>query len=220
MFISMEECVRLAGRKTFRGVIHIGAHHGEEVRSYFANRVERVIWVEANPNMLKHLFDATSIYTSPAFKQEYVSRCLSDKTGEKISFNIANNGQSSSILDLGKHKDLYPHIQYTQTLDLVTERFEDLAKGMPGWNQKDYDFVNIDVQGAELKVLRGFGEELLFGKDSTIRAIYSEVNTEEIYVDCAKIEELDEFLARGSFFRIATRMEPGAGWGDALWLRT
>lgn len=214
MFISMKECINAIGGKPFRAVIHIGGHHAEEAQDYAANGVERVIWVEANKSVMKHLFNNASKF--PMMKQEYLNYCLSDEDDVKVTFNIANNGQSSSILELGKHKDLYPHIVYTEKTELTAHRFDTVAK-KHNIDVDLFDFINLDVQGAELMVLKGFGDIL---NKSNIKAVYSEVNTDEIYVGCAKIEELDEFLARGSFFRIATRMEPGAGWGDALWLRT
>jgi len=36
-----------------RGVIHVGAHRGEEVFDYEKLGVEQVIWVEPNPDVLK-----------------------------------------------------------------------------------------------------------------------------------------------------------------------
>ena len=78
------------------------------------------------------------------------------------------------------------------------------------------DFVNLDVQGAELKVLQGFGNT--FTEQKNIKAVYTEVNTEEVYVGCALLSEIDSFLYHFGFQRVAISMTE-ANWGDALYLR-
>lgn len=212
----MQQCVQLNRGKPFRGVIHIGAHLGEEALSYYQAGVKNVLWIEANKNLMAGLFDSTKKFNSVGLEQEYYNLCLSDVSDEIVSFNIANNGQSSSILEFGKHAELYPHIKYTNKIEMKTTRFDEFAK-----NKKIelalYDFVNLDIQGAELKALKGFGD--IFSTHPHIRAIYTEINTDEIYKDCAKVENIDEYLQQFGFQRVATRMEPGAGWGDALYLR-
>jgi FkbM family methyltransferase len=213
MFITMRECIAVNGNKPFNGVIHIGGHQGEEAQDYANNGVQRVVWVEANKSLMRHLFDKTRQHT---MKQEYLNYCLSDVDDEKVTFNIANNGQSSSMLELGKHKELYPHIQYTKKIELVTKRFDTIAVNHK-IDMKQYDFVNLDVQGAELKVLKGFGN--LFTEYSNIKAIYSEINTEEIYIGCARLPELDSYLFKFGFKRVAHKMEQNDGWGDAIYVR-
>ena len=211
----MKECVVANGNKPFSGVIHIGGHQGEEAQDYQNSGVQRVVWVEANKSLMKFLFDKTAPFNG--MKQEYLNYCLSDTDNEKGAFNIANNGQSSSMLELGKHKDLYPHIQYTRKIELTTKRFDSLVREHK-IDMNQYDFINLDVQGAELKVLKGFGN--LFVEHKNIKAIYSEINTDEIYVGCAKLDELDGYLFKFGFRKVAQRMERNDGWGDALFLRS
>ena len=68
-------------------------------------------------------------------------------------------------------------------------------------------------QGAELKALKG-AKNLL----KNVRAVYSEVNREELYAGCALIEEVDEFLKEFGFIRTDTKFTE-FGWGDALYLK-
>ena len=75
------------------------------------------------------------------------------------------------------------------------------------------DFLNIDVQGLELSVLKS-GESHL----SNIQAIYLEVNTDELYEGCAKLDEIDSFLQSHGFKQTVVRMTE-FGWGDALYQR-
>lgn len=216
MYISMAECVRLSGGTPFKGVLHIGAHHGEEGQDYQNNGVERVFWFEANPEAYEVLHKKTE---GLKLEQVYFSCCLSD-TEEEIEFNVANNGQSSSMLKLGTHAKLYPHITYTKTISLKTKRFDSMVKedGTIGiWKEKvsDFDFINLDVQGAELKVLKGFGDLL---STPSIRAIYTEVNSEEVYEGCCLVKDLDKYLKQFGFKRVATAA-PEKAWGDSLYVR-
>jgi hypothetical protein len=77
------------------------------------------------------------------------------------------------------------------------------------------DFVNLDIQGAELHALQGFGTQL-----SRVKWIYSEINKIEVYKGCALIQDLDIYLSNFGFKRIATRWVSRAGWGDALWAQS
>lgn len=80
-----------------------------------------------------------------------------------------------------------------------------------------FNFLNLDLQGAELMALRGLGERL-----SDVDYIYTEVNKKDVYQGCAKVEELDRFLTE--FTRVETLWcEDGGvdhGWGDAFYIRS
>ena len=65
----------------------------------------------------------------------------------------------------------------------------------------------MDVQGYELEVLKG-GEHYL----NNIDYIITEVNRDEVYDGCAKIEELDAFLQKYTFIRVETTWD-GKTWG-------
>jgi len=212
MYISMKDCTLACACLPFKGVLHIGAHRGEEAEDYQKNGVKRVVWVEGNPDLMPELKQRTSRFTG--LLQNYVEACVSD-TEEDIEFNIASNGHSSSILELGTHATMYPHIVYTKTVKVRTQRMDKLIPKFSSFSMSDFDFLNLDVQGAELKVLQGFGELL---KSPNLKAIYSEVNMEHVYKDCCLVEELDEYLKTFGFQRIVTAA-PEKTWGDALYIK-
>jgi len=214
MYISMQECIRANNGRPFKGIIHIGAHHGEEAEAYAAAGVKNVLWIEANQKMMKHLYDKTH---NVPINSLYFCAAISDVDNEIVEFNVANNGQSSSLLELGTHATMYPHIRYIEKQRLETRTFESLVRENIAKIDLDlYDLINIDVQGAELKVLKGFGP--LFGRFD-FRAVYSEVNFEEVYKDCCLVGDLDEFLHDHKFSRVLTSA-PEKTWGDALYLRS
>lgn len=76
-----------------------------------------------------------------------------------------------------------------------------------------YNFLNLDIQGAELMALKGFGDLL-----HKIDYIYSEVNQEELYKDCALIQDLDNYLSKYRFKRVISTMTQ-FGWGDAFYIK-
>lgn len=210
MYITMKQCIEAIGQP-INGVIHIGAHHGEEALDYSNNGVKKVLWVEANKKMMKHLYDKTC---NLPIKSQYYCATLSNEDNEEVVLNITNNGQSTSILELGTHATQYPHITVQEKIKVRTKKFETLwRENSANINIDDYDFINLDVQGAELKVLEGFGKlyEL-----ADFKAIYTEINFEKVYKDCCLVEELDEFLGKFGFIRTLTAAPEGS-WGDALY---
>jgi hypothetical protein len=62
---------------------------------------DKIIWVEGNPTLVEKI---KKKYNNVIIKN-YVVSDIDDK---ECSFNITNNGQLSSILELGTHKQYYP----------------------------------------------------------------------------------------------------------------
>jgi len=208
----MKQCIESIGHP-IRGIIHIGAHRGQEAEDYANNGVKEVLWVEANKKMMKHLYDKTCNVPT---KSHYFCATLSDRDNETVTLNVTNNEQSTSILELGTHATMYPHITISERIQVQTKRFETLwRENVNEIDLDSYDFVNIDVQGAELKVLKGFGE---IWNRVPIRAVYAEVNFEHVYKGCCLVEDLDEYLGEFGFQRVLTAAPEGT-WGDALYLR-
>ena len=78
---------------------------------------------------------------------------------------------------------------------------------------KKYNFWNFDIQGAELMALKGAGKAIEYAK-----ALYLEVNTEEVYKGGCLISEIDDYLSTYKFKRVLTKMTE-YGWGDALYVK-
>lgn len=180
-----------------KGVIHVGAHTGEEQYYYDQIGVKKTVWIEANYDLAKELMykfiDRSDI--------RVICAVISDQW-ETLPFYITNNLASSSILELGTHETSHPKVFVTHEKYLQ-------ARPLKSLNLEGYDCLNLDIQGAELKALKG--------ADLTgIKWIYTEVNTEEVYRNCAKLWEIDDYLT--GFERIETNITR-YGWGDALYKR-
>jgi FkbM family methyltransferase len=196
-------------KSKIRGIYHIGAHQLEENNYYFDLGVNRVLWFEANPKLVEQ-FKQNLSYIS---MQELYNELLSNTDGDEIEFYITNNNASSSMLKLKHHLKYYPHITVSDIIKLKTKKMSTFIREERIDTSK-YNFINVDVQGAELKVIEGFEEYL-----DTIDFIYTEVNNEELYEGCPMMSEIDDFLSHHNFKRIETLMT-AANWGDALYART
>jgi len=190
------------------GIIHIGAHLGEESSKYQELGITNVVWVEANPVICEKL--KTNV--AHLHDNKVINSLISEVDGQTIPFYITNNGESSSLLQLDKHKIHHPHIHVTEEIKLETSTFKTICE-KNNIDMSKYDFLNLDVQGAELLVLKGFGDEL-----NNIEYIYTEVNQAHLYAGCALIDELDTYLKNYNFKRIVTRMTEYE-WGDAFYIK-
>jgi len=63
-----------------------------------------------------------------------------------------------------------------------------------GWNLEDFDLLVIDVQGAELEVLKGFD-----GQFQGVKKLEIEVSTAEFYKGGVLFEDLNTYLERQGF---------------------
>ena len=188
----------------FTGILHVGAHECEEIVFYdkYLPR-DKVVWIDALPDKValsKQKF--TNILIENAV--------VSDKV-EVVKFHRSNNGQSSSILEMGTHLIHHPEVGYIQEYNVKTTRLDTILVKYPNIN---CNFVNLDIQGAELKALKGMGDYL-----HKVDYIYTEINTEYVYKDCALLTELDDYLKTFGFKRKEIKIYGNYGWGDAFYIR-
>lgn len=204
MLIKFSEIVSKYGKP--RGIIHLGAHLLEERKDYYQYGLNNTIWIEANPNIYENIkrFDNGI--------ERIFNHVISDVDNKEYNFNITNNGQSSSILELGEHKIHHPHIYVNDVIVLRSKRMKTIIDDN-NIDISNYNFLNIDIQGAELLALKGFGEYL-----NSIDYIYTEVNSSEVYKGCALISDLDDYLSEYGFERVETKMTEYE-WGDAIYIK-
>jgi len=191
-------------RMNIKGIIHIGGHYGQEYDLYRVLNVP-VIFFEPLSNNYRILKDKVKNNDNVQTFQ-----CALGNENKKILMNVetANNSQSSSILKPKKHLEQYPHITFDYTEEVHMFRLDDIEI-----EKENYNFLNIDVQGYELEVLKGSVDIL-----KNIDYIISEVNRDEVYENCAKVEELDQFLNQFNFERNETNWMGGI-WGDAFYIK-
>lgn len=185
------------------GILHVGAHVCEETKFYekLVPR-NRILWIEAFEDKVE---ECKTLYPGILIEQAVVS----DKE-EIIPFYRSNNVQSSSMFPLGTHNELYPHIEYVETLEVTTQ----LLKNIIPKYRIPFNFLTLDIQGAELKALKGMEHYL-----NMITYIYTEVNSDYVYENCCLVTELDEYLRKFGFERVETKWWGKDNWGDAFYIK-
>jgi FkbM family methyltransferase len=206
----MLDLIELCRRHTIepRGVIHIGAHEGSELATYQKMGIRHILFVEANPVVFKRL--QTNVAGVPGVRT--VNCAISNQNGTATLY-VTSMDQSSSIMPLKLHKELYPSIKETHQIQISSKRLDTLIEELH-IAPSDYNILNIDIQGAELLAFQGATNLLKY-----IEAINTEVNYEELYEGCALIHQIDEFLNIHGFERISTVTPYHPSWGDAFYIR-
>jgi len=189
------------------GVLHVGANVGEEAEIYRQLGIVRQVWVEGNVDLMVRLRSNLREPHEKAF-----CFIVGDEHDKEVTFHISNNGsQSSSILELGTHKIAHPEVHFIEDRVKVMKRIDTyFTEG----ELTGLDFLNIDLQGAELKALRGMGDLL-----HQFKWAYLEVNKEELYKGCALVQDIDNYMLGFGFRRAETKWCGNTGWGDALYIK-
>lgn len=185
-------------------ILHVGAHLAEESEDYNKYFNAPIVWIEAQSKICLQLKKKLNLKNNTI-----IEACISDKDGELLSFNVSSNSQSSSLLNFGSHLMNHPEVTVTEVAKVRTKRLDTVLSG-----RKDFDFINLDIQGVELRALKSLGEMI-----NQIQVVYTEVNRRQVYENCDLIQDLDQFLKFHDFKRIATRWKVGSGWGDALYVK-
>jgi FkbM family methyltransferase len=174
------------------GIVHVGADVGQEVAQYFSYGFENIILIEANPDCHRTLL--SKFGDDPRIKIFNYAIC--DKRGT-IDFHIhtsrSGSTEPASILPMKRFKEIVKTLHTTKTiqvpamtLDAVFEKYRIAVS--------DYNFINLDIQGAELLAFRGAGKLL-----SSIDVIISELNVVEMYEDGALEDEVVRYLDQQGF---------------------
>lgn len=183
------------------GAIHVGGHHGEEISEYIANNIKNIIIFEPLRSNFKVLNK-----TIESFSLDIISHrvALGAAPGTGVMYVSNNSALSSSLLKPKKVCEQYTDMLFSQreVVNIAT---------LDSFNLSGYNFLNMDVQGFELEVLKGGTDTL-----KQIEYIYTEVNRDILYEGTVIINELDSYLK--DFDRVETDWS-GDTWGDALYIR-
>ena len=194
--------------KERKGAIHIGAHVGVERDWYKQEGFSPVLWFEPNKRIFEWLLNNLSGYL------DNTAYCLGvHDTLKKAILHVASNkGQSSSILLFGTHALYRPDIRFVRHEEIELVRMDEFIK-LKEIDITKYNFLNIDVQGVELNVLKSFGELL-----KQFDYIYTEVNEEQLYRGGCLVGQIDSYLEMFEFVRVETCMTKHK-WGDAFYIK-
>ncbi len=174
-----------------RTLIHVGAHIAQERDAYEALGYTDILWVEGSPKVYRRLVEILNAHhSSNGCRHRAVCALLTDHDGDKVVLReTSNDGMSSSVFPLtddalafwkGIVETGVSETVATRTLDSVAEELGLIDR---------VDTLVVDVQGAELLVLKG-GVEVL----KRVRGVVSEVSSRRLYEGGVLFSELNAFF--------------------------
>ncbi len=182
-------------------LVHVGAHNAEELEQYTEAGWNQVTWIEAQPSKIQGLKEKIPPH------QKLIEAAVWHEDGISLKLNIMTNTESTSLLNLGTHATEHPTVTLVETVEIKTKTLRHVLL-----NDETPDLIALDIQGAELNAIRGFGDRI-----ADVKWLYCEVNREELYEGCSLVFELDSYLRQYGFKRSATKWT-SHGWGDALYV--
>ena len=203
MILELEDLVKKYNMNV-SGVIHIGAHYGEEVSNYVNLGIDDIVLFEP----LKENFEVLKNNVSE-LNANITGYCvaLGNKNQNVNMFLSSNNLESSSVLKPKIHLNLHPEVVFSGEELVEMKRLDDFLF-------ENYNFINLDVQGYEMEVLKGAEKTL-----KNIDYLYCEVNRNEVYEGNAYIGEIDNYLSNYNMRRVETSWWYDGPWGDALYIK-
>lgn len=186
------------------GCIHCGAHYAQEHNDYVTAGIKKFVYIEPCAgafNILKNKF-------SGHHHIQLFNVACGDIECEQIMYTGSQNeGQSNSLLKMKKHLQIHPGITLPNTELVNVKRLDSL-----GLANKGYQLLVMDCQGFEGRIIIGATDTL-----NQVNYVYTEVNRDEVYEGCTKVDELDKLLH--DFTRVETGSWVGNAWSDALYVR-
>jgi len=166
--------------------------------------ITTIVGFEPNPIELKRLKEK---YSKNNFKSlELLADCVSDAEGT-VSFNIANRSSMSSLLEKDadnyqKHFGLYKNFENWKSnigIDSVITTSAITLDHFITDKNAVIDYLKIDTQGSELKILRG-AEKLL--NEKRINVLKIEVSTIAVYQDQVLFSDIDIYLRHKGYILV------------------
>ena len=185
-----------------KGIIHVGMWDFVEYGCYTKLVGNNVIGIEANPQVYKDM--AKPVADKWGFK--CFNEFLSDKDKEVRDFYFAGEGSSLYKGQPQWNKNVSIKVQ-TKTLATVIEENEIDMNG--------YDFLNIDAEGAEFDVLKGFEKYL-----DHINVIDLETSYDDRHRSGADHNTIVQWLGeRGFELKEMSSSYQSQNWGDSVFAR-
>jgi FkbM family methyltransferase len=211
---SLFSILRHQGLPLPSSVLQVGASAGQEIDQFYSEGIRSGIFLEPLDQPFQLLTHRCR--GKPNFVPVQALALAKDSSSSK--FYVANNGgASSSILKPKKHLDYYPHVRFEGQVDIIGHRADTIAaftkKNYPELPDA-YDLFFLDVQGAELEVMKGAISQLQNG-----RYIYAEIGDGNGYEGDVRLIDLISFLRLFDYRAIALEASGKDGYGNCLWAK-
>ena len=187
-------------------IIHVGAWEGLDVPEYKTFGIPKITLVEAMP-------DKASALRKRYGHDEQIQileAAASDTSNKTVTFYPLDHGSSSLLKPkIESLQNVFADFKEVEPIAVQTMRIDDI-----GILEASKIMLIIDVQGAELQVLRGSTEAL---KKTILLKV--EVSTTTYYEGQSYQNEIALFLRIRGFIRVSQRISKKMGQGDAIFIR-
>ncbi|HEX2091955.1 MAG TPA: FkbM family methyltransferase [Longimicrobiaceae bacterium] len=188
------------------GVIHLGAHVGQEVHVYTMLGFRRALMVEPLPEEFEILEERCS--TMMAFMQAQRDlvgrsprppvefRCVRCAASDQAGVATFYRTEWTQLSGLTPPEEDLPDARFQAVaIEVETRTLDDIVQSLgDGWDTSDFTYLRMNIQGAELMALRG-AENVL----KNLKAILLEVSLDSRYEGQPGKEEFDAFLGPRGF---------------------
>lgn len=177
----------LAPDITAGGVIHLGAHLGEEIPIYQERGLGPLIMIEANPQIFAQL-QARWGGTPGVHLFNYA---IAETAGTlKLQLHTSRSGsvESASLLPMKRFSEIVPTLHTAGQVEVPALPLDDFMH-RHGFAYTDFPHLVMDIQGGELKALQGARTVL-----QHIKFLVTEVALVELYEGAPMEAELLQYL--------------------------
>lgn len=201
-------------------IFDVGSCEGEDSIKYSrlfpSSQIYAVEALPSNLELLKSNLDKYSVSNV-----EIIPLALSDEKGtvkfyvssgqpkekkESQDWNYGN--KSSSLLPPDKNLKMFPWLKFQDVIEVSTTTISDICREQ---NITHIDFIHMDVQGAELKVLQGAKEMI-----EKVKVIWLEVEAITLYENQPLKKDIEKFMGQHNFCKLKDTV--GKISGDQLYI--
>ena len=180
-------------------LLFIGANRMHEINDY-VNDYHSGLFIEPIPFVFDMLLE--NLDKTKKFNTNYkgINALVTSESGKEYDFNVfSNTGASSSIYKPNPKEWKWPKAKVTETIKLKSKTIKEIIEEEK-WENLKYDVV-LDVQGAELEVMKGFGTHL-----NNINKITVEVSKKAYYNGGVLFTDLNDFFVNNGFKLLSNKI--------------
>ena len=137
----------------------------------------------------------------------YVSSGYPTSISKNIDWDFGN--KSSSLLPPDETKAIHPWLEFNEVIQVETDTLFNICGQI---NTREIDFIHLEVQGAELQVLKGAGELL-----KNTKAVWMEVEAVPLYLNQPLKQDVETFMKNKGFILLKDTVDKISG--DQLFVK-
>lgn len=197
-------------REDVRRIVTVGAHLGHEVKNMLGRYPQADFKLfEASPRYVRGL--RARFGSNP--RVQIFDCAVSDTNGE-LTFYETNLAGSGSLLKVGDLAAKSYGMEQTEAFKVQARRLDDHA-AENRYADVAIDCLWVDVQGAEMGVLRSAGTLL-----DRVKSVFIEVSVfKPLYEGGATMADISSLLTSRGFVVAGVGTDPANGTGNALFVR-